>query len=138
MKIGSGVMLHGADGATIQGKVRMVAPTVDAKTRYGMVYVDVPKSPSIKAGMFASGEFEFGHSQALTIPQQAIVIRDGFSYVFRAGADGKVTQMKVQTGRRHGDRIEVLDGIAPDSTIVAGGAGFLNDGDLVRVTASTL
>jgi RND family efflux transporter MFP subunit len=135
MKIGSGVMLTGADGAQVHGKVRMVAPTVDAKTRYGLVYVDLPKAQSIKAGMFASGEFEFGHSKGLTVAQQSIVIRDGFSYVFRAGSDGKVTQMKVKTGRRHGDRVEVLEGIAPDSTIVTGGAGFLNDGDLVRVAS---
>jgi RND family efflux transporter MFP subunit len=132
-KPGTGVTLHGADGSAVQGKVRVVAPTVDPKTRYGMVYVDVPAAKSIKAGMFASGDFELGNSTAYTVPQQAIVIRDGFSYVFRASADGRVRQLKVQTGRRQGDRIEVLDGIAPDTTLVTGGAGFLNDGDLVKV-----
>ena len=63
------------------------------------------------------------------------MIRDGFSYVFRAGGDGKVTQIKVQTGRRVGDRIEIVGGIAPDTPIVAGGAGFLNEGDLVKVVS---
>ena len=120
-------------GQTILGTVRMVAPTVDVQTRTGLVYVDLPKTGgAAKAGMFAKGEFELGTSNALTVPQQAVVVRDGFSYVFQLGVDQRVTQRKVQTGRRAGERIEV-SGLAPDAVLVANGAGFLNDGDLVRV-----
>jgi HlyD family secretion protein len=49
--------------------------------------------------MFARGEFELGSSGALTVPQTAVVVRDGFSYVYRVGADNRVAQLKVQTGR---------------------------------------
>jgi hypothetical protein len=66
------------------------------------------------------------------LPQQSVTVRDGFSYVFRLNPDGRVTQLKVNTGRRLGDRIEVVAGLAPDALVVVGGAGFLNDGDLVR------
>ena len=45
----------------------------------------------------------------------------------------RVAQVKVQTGRIVGDRIEVVSGLKPEDTIVAAGAGFLNDGDRVRV-----
>ena len=83
--------------------------------------------------MFARGEFELGNSGALTVPQQAVVVRDGFSYVFRLNTDQRVSQIKVQLGRRVGDRVEVLNGIGADAVLIAGGAGFLNDGDLVRV-----
>ncbi|MDB5936286.1 MAG: efflux transporter periplasmic adaptor subunit, partial [Massilia sp.] len=62
----------------------------------------------------------------------AVVVRDGFSYVFRLNADSRVSQLKVDSGRRLGDRIEVVNGLAPDALVVVGGAGFLNDGDLVR------
>ena len=55
---------------------------------------------SARAGMFARGEFEIGSSSALTVPQSAVVLREGFSYVFRVGADNKVTQAKVEVGRR--------------------------------------
>lgn len=120
-------------GQTTQGTVRMVAPTVDAQTRTGLVYVDLPKAgTAAKAGMFAKGEFEFGSSNALTVPQQAVVVRDGFSYVFQLNADQRVAQRKVQVGRRVGERIEVM-GVAADALLVGSGAGFLNDGDLVRV-----
>jgi HlyD family secretion protein len=44
----------------------------------------------LKAGMFARGEFATGSSTALTLPQTAVLLRDGFSYVFRLGADNRV------------------------------------------------
>ena len=66
------------------------------------------------------------------LPQQAIAVRDGFSYVFRLNPDQRVSQIKVQAGRRLSDRIEIVGGITADTTIVVSGAGFLNDGDLVR------
>lgn len=123
-------------GQTTTGKVRMVAPTVDVQTRTGLVYVDLPKAAAAaKAGMFAQGEFEFGTSNALTVPQQAVVVRDGFSYIFQLGADQRVAQRKVQVGRRVGERIEVI-GVAADAVLVASGAGFLNDGDLVKVASA--
>jgi HlyD family secretion protein len=87
-------------------------------------------------GMFARGEFELGESTALTVPQQAVVVRDGFSYVFRLNADQRVSQIKVQPGRRVGERVEVLEGVGADAVLVASGAGFLNDGDLVKVVAA--
>ena len=61
------------------------------------------------------------------------MIRDGFSYVYRLGGDNRVAQMKVQTGRMAGDRVEITSGLAADARLVASGGGFLSDGDLVRV-----
>ena len=89
----------------------------------------------ILPGMFAQGQFELGTSSGLTLPQQAVVIRDGFSHVFRLGSDNRVSELKVKTGRRNGDQVEVVEGLSPDDLIVVSGAGFLNDGDLVKVVA---
>jgi len=140
IKIGTGAVVKAANGSELTGKVRMVAPTIDPQTRSALVYVDLPpnngKQAPFKAGMFATGQFELGSSAALTVPQQAITVRDGFSYVFRLNQDQRVSQIKVQVGRRIGERIEVLQGLAPDVLIVAAGAGFLNDGDLVRNTGA--
>ena len=129
---GAMATLTAANGRKIQGKVRMVAPTVDPQTRAALVYVDLPKDSGAKAGMFATGQFELGSSDALTVPQQAVVMRDGFTFVFGMNADRRVAQIKVATGRRLGDRVEITSGVTPDTVIVASGAGFLNDGDLVK------
>ena len=133
LKPGQAVRVSAAGAPPVAGKVRMVAPTVDAATRNGIVYVDLPQPALLKAGMFARGEFETGQSNALTLPQTAVLLRDGFSYVFRVGADNRVTQTKVSVGRRSGDRIEVTSGLEPGARVVASGAGFLSDGDTVRV-----
>lgn len=131
------------NGEQAQGKVRMVAPTVDAHNRAGLVYVDVMPgkdakfATAFKPGMFARGEFILGSSQAITIPQQAVVVRDGFSYVFRLNPDLRVSQVKVNVGRRmvvNGiEQIEILNGITTGTQIVSSGVGFLNDGDLVKL-----
>ena len=140
LKPGTSAIVKAANGTELTGKVRMIAPTIDPQTRSALVYVDLPPTMGanapFKAGMFASGQFELGMSNAMTVPQQAVVVRDGFSYVFRLNADGRVSQIKVQSGRRLEERIEVINGLAPDTLVVVGGAGFLNDGDLVRNVAA--
>jgi len=143
---GSEVFVTAPGGAVARARVRMIGPTVDAQTRAGLVYVDLlgmregeklALGAAFKPGMFAKGDFVFGNSSALTIPQQAVVVRDGFSYCFVVGADGRVAQRKISVGRRSsaqdGGVVEVLSGLEPGAQVVAGGAGFLNDGDLVKV-----
>ena len=131
IKAGTPVLVTAPDGTQARGRVRMVAPTVDAQTRNGLIYVDI--SGAFKPGMFARGEFELGSNSAMSVVQTALVVRDGFNYVFRLGADKRVAQVKVQTGRLLGDQVEILSGIKPEDKLVATGGGFLSDGDLVRV-----
>jgi RND family efflux transporter MFP subunit len=126
-------------GADVRGRVRTIAPTVDPQTRNAIVYVDLPAgddSPA-RAGMFARGEFELGRADAISLPQTAVVQRDGFSYAFRVEPNGRVAQTKIGVGRRVADRVEVTEGLAPDAQVVASGVGFLSDGDLVRIVAGT-
>lgn len=133
LRPGMAVQVRDATGAVAAGQVRMIAPTVDPRTRSALVYVDLPRSNGFKAGMFASGAFELGKAQALTVPESAVVLRDGFSYVFRVKPDGRVEQVKVRVGQHYANRVEVLDGITGQAEIVASGAGFLNDGDIVKL-----
>ena len=137
IKPGSNVSVTAASGAKVQGKVRMLSPTVDAVTRNALVYVDLPAHPDIRAGMFAKGEFE-GDASApvLTLPQQALVLRDGFTYAMRLMPGNKVAQVKLQTGRRMGDAVEVLKGAKAGEQFVASGAAFLTDGDVVKVVTT--
>lgn len=133
VRIGQNVSLHLARAEKVNGAVARISPVIDAQTRNGTVYVELPPVKSIRAGMFAQGELDLGKSDALTVPQSAVVVRDGFSYVFKVVKDNRVEQVKVSTGRRHGDRIEITGGIKPDTIIVALGAGFLSGGDVVRI-----
>jgi RND family efflux transporter MFP subunit len=126
-------------GATAKGRVRVVAPSIDPQTRNGIVYVDLSGGSEARAGMFARGELQLGQSPAAgparvaTLPQSAVLLRDGFAWVFRIGPDRKVAQVKVATGRRAGDRIEIVSGLVAGDRVVGSGVGFLADGDVVDV-----
>ena len=124
----------------LRGSVRVIGPTVDPQARTAIVFVDLPKNPNdeppVRAGMFASGQFQLGTTQGLTLPQESVVMRDGFNYVFKVGEKQRVEQLKVSVGRRVGARIEVLTGVAAGDNIVESGAGFLTNDDLVAVSAT--
>jgi RND family efflux transporter MFP subunit len=135
---GTRAQVTAASGARLEGRVRMIGPTVDPQTRSALVYVDLnplpgPAAGSARAGMFARGEFELGATPALTVPQPAVVLREGFSYVMRVNPDGRVSQVKVQTGRLVQGQVEITSELPADARLVASGGSFLNDGDLVRV-----
>lgn len=138
---GTQVAIVAPDGSRWKGRVRIVSPTIDPQTRNGLVYVDVLGAAAgvknihaaLKPGMFARGEFNLGQSGTLAVLQSAVVMRDGFSLVYSLGADNRVKQHKVQTGRMQGELLEIVSGITAGEQLVASGAGFLSDGDLVRV-----
>jgi len=133
VKAGVVAILTAPGGETVKGTVRTVSPSVDPQTRNGLVYVDLPVTSAVRAGMFARGEFSLAQSPALTLPQSAVVLREGFGYVFRMEGEDRVAQAKVVLGRRLGERIEILSGLEPAARVVATGAGFLADGDVVKV-----
>nr|MBP5998753.1 efflux RND transporter periplasmic adaptor subunit [Azonexus sp.] len=139
---GQPVRLESPNGIAVAGTVRAVAPTVDPQTRNGIVYVDLPPEAgkALSAGMFTRGEFQLGQRPALTLPQSAVLLREGFAYVFRIepGPDNtaKVTQTKVGTGRRDGEQHLEVTGLDARAQVVASGVGFLADGDTVRIVAA--
>ena len=124
------------DGLHLAGKVRSIAPTVDAQNRTGLVYVDLDPSAYARAGMYVGGQIESGQSTAFLLPQTALVLRDGFSYVMQVDETNRIKQTVVQLGQRQGEQIEILSGLPPQARVVASGAAFLNEGDKVRIATS--
>ncbi len=119
----------------IEGRVRVTSPTVDSQTRNGLAYIDLPAQAlrqGVRPGMFATGWLAEGQSTGQTLPQTAVALQDGFSYVFVLEGS-TVRRMKVKVGRHQGDRVEVLSGLPQGARVVAAGVGLLSDGDTVRV-----
>lgn len=119
----------------IMGTVRMIAPTINDDTRYGLVYVDLPRSSALRMGMFVKGTFQLGTQDALTLPQSSLLLRDGFAYVFILDRQNRVHQQKIETGRRVDDRVEVI-GLPANVRVVVSGTAFLTDGDTVKVATA--
>lgn len=142
---GAAVQISSASGAKLQGRVRSTGPVVDSQTRNALVYVDLVGGASgapaaALPGMFAKGEIAVGQTLAQTVPQSAVVMRDGFAHVFVLdsatvqGDTARVRMTRVAIGRSLGPNTELRSGLPETAQVVAQGAGFLNDGDTVRIS----
>jgi HlyD family secretion protein len=133
IKTGQDARVTTADGTQLVGKVRQVAPTVQSGTRTALVYVDLPKGENARPGMFARGEIETSRSAAATLPLASIVVRDGYSYVFVVNDKQGVERRRIEVGTVRNGRVEVVSGLQTSDRVVERGAGFLKDGDRIRV-----
>ncbi|TCN27570.1 efflux RND transporter periplasmic adaptor subunit [Sinorhizobium americanum] len=130
---GLSVEVNGPDERPIQGRVRLVGPSVSTETGRAMVYVTLPADVHPRVGLYVTGSIELKTTSALTVPETAIVFRDGISYVFTVGADRRVQRVRAETGRRKDGQVEIVSGIDQSSRIVASGGAFLSDNNLVNI-----
>lgn len=131
---GARVHVRLGDQRRLEGQVRLVAPTVDSRTRNGLVYVSLPRDTALKAGSLVQGEIEVGSAALWTVPEAVLVSRDGQAHVYVVAEHGVARLTRVQTGLRQRGLVEVT-GLAPGAQVVATGAGFVKDGERVRVAA---
>lgn len=135
---GQSVALRLPDGGSAVARVRVTAPSLGAQSRLGLVYADLTPGSSARAGMYADGQVVLGQTPALVVPAESVVIRDGRSYVLKLAdksATPHLVQQQVAVGRRQGGEVEILSGLGETDRVVVQGAGFVNDGDVVRVAA---
>jgi|HubBroStandDraft_1064217.scaffolds.fasta_scaffold00108_9 HlyD family secretion protein len=123
----------GADGEPIVATVRTIAPTVDKDTRNGIIHTRMPSDAKLKPGMFVSGAVMLAESEQLAVPESAVLSKEGTALVFVVGEDGRVTQHKIETGLRSEGLVAVRSGLSLTDRVVQSGAGFLTDGDLVKI-----
>ena len=132
VKPGQHVSLLLPSGARTEGQVRQLAGALDNNSRMGTAYVDILPGSGAKSAMYIGGQIEVEKRQALTIPAQALLIRDGRSVVFRID-DGKAYMQEVTVGLRRDNAVEITQGIRENDLIALKGAGFLNNGEAIRV-----
>ncbi|MEY4855242.1 MAG: hypothetical protein RLZZ97_72, partial [Gemmatimonadota bacterium] len=109
--------------------VSRVAPTVDTVTRTIEV-IAVPNGASRgpRAESFVQAELlGTGGSPALVVPSSAVQALEGDTVVIVADQRGEglhIQAVRVRTGRRAGDRTEILSGILPGRRVIAGSAAI--------------
>jgi len=133
LRPGTAVVVSTNDGKTVNALLRQLAPTVSKGTRNGITYVDLPADSGLAAGMYISGKFVLTSRDALVIPESALVLRDGNKYLMQVDAGHHAWEVKVQTGRRGDDLIEILGALDPAARFVKSGGAFVSNGDLVQI-----
>nr|WP_281068684.1 efflux RND transporter periplasmic adaptor subunit [Ramlibacter agri] len=136
LRAGQSAQVQLPDGQAVTGKVRLVSPTLSTTTGRGIAYVDLASGSAARAGVFASGTIALQQQPALTLPEAAVVLRDGRSYVYTVANGGKAASRPVTTGRRQGDRVEIVAGLDASTRVVAKGGAFLSDGAQVTVAST--
>ncbi len=134
--IGQHVELILPGGGAAKATIRQMAPSLDPQSRLGVVYADIAPGSRARAGMYVDGHVIIGQGEALVVPAASVTIRDGRNYVLKLMEDSttpRVSLQPVTIGRRRADQIEIVDGARRDDRLVVAGAGFLNEGDLVRI-----
>lgn len=125
-----------AGGTTVTGRIRAVSPGVDSQTRTGTIYADLPEPGPLQPGTYVQGRIVTGNGQGLMVPIASVVQRDGHAYVFTVDGKRIVHRLRVRTSARVDGHIEIVEGLKPGTAVVEQGAGFLGDGDSVRVVAA--
>lgn len=132
ISVGDAVVLS-ANGSTVEGLIRAVSPGVDSQTRTGTIYADLPAPGRLHPGTYVEGRIVTGAGKGLMVPTASVVERDGHSYVFTIDAKKAAHRLRVRTGATVDGRIEIVEGLKTADAVVEEGAGFLGDGDVVRV-----
>jgi RND family efflux transporter MFP subunit len=134
---GQSVALELPDGSYAEAMIRQTAPALNGSSRLGLVYADIRAASPARAGMYAKGEIFVSQASALAVPAESVVIHDGRSYVVEitdTTETPKVALREVTVGRRRGEVVEIIEGLSGAERLVLQGAGFLDDGDIVRVS----
>ena len=125
------------DGSPATGRVSRIAPAMSVQTRLGVVFADIDAGSAARAGMFAAARIELPPSPARVVPAVSVLVRDGHNVVaaIETGRDGPVVSIRrVTVGRRLGNEVEITEGLSNGARVVARGANFLDDGDLVKLS----
>lgn len=136
VEAGAPVRLRTPDGTSIEAAVRLVEPTLDARSRNGIVRVALPRGTALKSGSHVDGEIAVGRAEVMTLPESVVFHRDGQAWVYVIGPGDVATLTRIETGARRDGRLEVVAGVQPGALVVATGAGFVKDGERVRVATA--
>jgi membrane fusion protein (multidrug efflux system) len=120
-------------GKTFEGKVSSVDSRVDPSTRSVIVRALVPNPDQLlKPGMFLNVRLSRGATDALMLPEQALVPEQGDVFVFVLDGDS-VEKRLIRTGQRRVGEVQVLQGLVAGDQVVTEGTQKLRDGAKVQV-----
>ncbi|WGK83708.1 efflux RND transporter periplasmic adaptor subunit [Vibrio aestuarianus] len=122
--------LDSIPGKEWQGLVDYVYPILDPKTRTLRMRLKFANpNGDLKPNMFANIALQPVSQQAvLTIPKAAVIRSGGMTRVVLAQGEGKYRSARISIGREAGDRIEVLQGLTEQDSVVTS-AHFMLDSE---------
>jgi len=131
ISVGDPAQLEIPGAGTVEGTVRLVAPTVDATNRLGDVRVSLEGSNMLRTGLFAGGWIITDRHEGLTVPTTAILTDAKGDYLLEV-QDNTLIRRDVTAGFIWNDIREVISGLDDGAIVVARASAFFSDGDKVN------
>lgn len=136
LAVGQPAVVTLAGGNTkVEGKIRLIAPTVDPVSRLGTVFISLMDTEKARAGMYASALITAEQKQTVVLPQTAVTNENGRTIV-RKVENGVIRILPVKTGISDGKFIEVLEGLKAGEEVVARAGAYVRDGDRINPVKS--
>jgi multidrug resistance efflux pump len=126
------VTIDALGGALLTGTLSEIVPAADPASRTSVVKLDLPPTDSLRSGVFGRVKFAVGQTQALTVPQSALVERGQLTGVYVLDTERVARLRLIKTGKAYGDRVEVISGLNDGETVVSGNVGAVSDGSRVE------
>lgn len=127
------VTLEG-DPTVYEGRVVRLSPSISEGNRTLPVEAEVPNPENrLRPGSFARAEIVTSEETGLVVPASALVTFAGVDKLLTV-SEGKAKELRVRTGRRIGDRLEILEGITAGTPVIVE-PGNLADGAAVKTQA---
>lgn len=120
---------------SMEGMVDVVAPAADPSSRSFLVKVRLPPGADVRSGMFVRVALAVGEDRLTAVPASALIQEGQLTGLYLVTAESIARFRLVRTGRRLGDRVEVVSGLAEGSRYVVAPPPGLVDGS--RVEASS-
>jgi len=106
----------------LRGRVEYIYPYLEDKTRTGRLRLSFPNPDGLlKPQMYTEAKLKAALGEALTVPEQAVIVSGETRVVFEDLGNGRLAPRRVSTGRRVDGYVEILDGLEPGNRIVTSG-----------------
>jgi len=128
-----------AANVRFEGRIRALVPTGDVRSQTFEALIDLPLSASTDwtVGQLVSVAVPIrGRQVSLTIPRDALVLRNDGAFVFRVNDENIAERIEVVIGDSAGERVAVSGPLHEGDRVAIRGAENLREGSAVKIMVS--
>jgi HlyD family secretion protein len=136
VKIGDPASVHltGLPQA-FEGRVRLLGAIIDPQTRLGEIRITLKPDPALRPGAFARGTVTVNQTMRPVVPRTAVLTDTHSSYVYVVNAQSHAERRAVRVADTSEQGVVIASGLTGSERVVTTAAGFLRDGEEVKVAA---
>ncbi|GAA6152726.1 efflux RND transporter periplasmic adaptor subunit [Pseudoteredinibacter isoporae] len=133
---GTMVAVH-RDNQEISTEIRGAVPVGDERSRMMELRLELENQEWLIGEAVTVELAQAASKQQLSVPRDALVLREQAVYVFRVGVDGKAQRVEVKPGAGQGNQISVSGELQAGDTIIVRGAENLKDGQTLKILTAS-